>query len=198
MTTNEFTSIVSSDALESLFTKAHTQRSFEPEDVDRSAVDSVYDVIKWAPTAFNSSALRISVVESDDARAKLAAHMSPGNTPHVEAAPLVLVLSYDAEFTKGMAQMGTPADLVDSLSGNMDLAYQSALMQAAYLIVGLRAAGFHVGPMTGGNFDGIREDLLSDTNLHPFMVVVAGRKPTTAGFRPRKGRLPAEDAVNVL
>lgn len=198
MTTNEFTKLMPKESIDALFLEAHTQRSFQPEKLDRSVVDRVYDVIRWAPTAYNASAMRITVVESPQARERLVAHMSQVNKEHVKNAPLALVISYDRDFSTGMVEMGSPQQLADSLAGNDELALQTATMQVAYLILGLRGAGLHVGPMTGGDFNAIHDDLFQGTSLQPFMVLVVGSKPTDPGYRPRKGRLSAEQVVSVI
>lgn len=198
MSTNDFTTVMPKEAVEALFVEARTQRSFEPEKLDRSVVDKVYDLVKWAPTALNSSPMRVTVIESSDARDRIVERMAPVNKENVKNAPLLLVLSYDRDFPTGMVEMGSPQELAEKLVGNNELALQSATMQAAYLILGLRAAGLGACPMTGGDFEGIHADLFADSSLQPFMVFVAGSHPTEASDSPRKGRLSAKQAVSVL
>ncbi len=196
--TNSVPTSVSSEALASLFSDAHTQRTFVDEPVTIDDIRRVYDDVRWAPTAFNANALRLAVVNSDEARATLVKRMAAGNQPYVDAAPTVVVACWDENFGEGMLTMGTGPELVDMVSGNHQMARDAAMLQAGYTILALRAHGFHVGPMTGADFDGIDADLFADSSWHPFMVMVVGRTPTPEGTRPRQGRLESDVAVRDL
>ncbi|MDO5729822.1 MAG: malonic semialdehyde reductase [Actinomycetaceae bacterium] len=187
-----------SDVLQKIFVTARTQRSFNRKTVSMDRLHQAYDLIKWAPTAYNSSPLRIAVVTSSDKRETLASHMSPVNQQWVREAPVALILCADDEFTTGMKQMGSPEHLTTMLHGNGEIAASGALMQAAYLLIGLRAVGLDVGPMTGADFNAIDRDFFQDTSWRPFMVVVAGDEPTPQSERPRLNRLDTEDVFSVL
>ncbi|EFL27679.1 LOW QUALITY PROTEIN: putative NADH dehydrogenase/NAD(P)H nitroreductase, partial [Streptomyces himastatinicus ATCC 53653] len=47
-------------------------------------------------------------------------------------------------------------------------------LQAAYFLIGVRAAGLAAGPMTGYDADGLRKEFLDDDHA-PLMVVNIGR-----------------------
>lgn len=186
------------DALESIFVTARTQRSFSDEDVDMSRLHDAYDLLKWAPTAYNSSPLRIAVMSSPDAREKLIPHMSPVNQRWVREAPGVMILCSDDEYTTGMISMGSPDELTARLSGDREIAASGALMQAAYFLICLRGVGLQVGPMTGADFAAIDNEFFFETSWRPFMVFVVGEHPTTLSERPRLRRLSVEDVFSVF
>lgn len=81
-----------------LFREARTANTFTDEPVTEEQVQAIYDLVKYGPTAFNQSPLRVVLVRSDDARARLVKHMAEGNQPKTSTAPLVAILATDNEF----------------------------------------------------------------------------------------------------
>lgn len=181
-----------------VFTRMRTQRMFEQADIPIERLKDVYDTVRWAPTAYNSCPMRVSVVDSPTARETLIRHMNPVNQGSVRQAPAVVILSWDEDFPAGMSTMGAPESLTQTLSGRTDLAETAGFMQAAYFIIGLRAAGMNVGPMTGADFAGIEQDLFADSSWKPFMVLVIGESPKAGSERPRLTRLSADAVFNTL
>ena len=70
-----------------LFREAHTVRTFTDEPVTDEQIRAVYDLVKYGPTAFNQSPLRITLVRSPAAREHLLRHMIESNRPQTAAAP---------------------------------------------------------------------------------------------------------------
>jgi len=90
--------VLDDEAQDLLFREARTANAFTDEPVSDEQVRAIYDLVKWAPTAMNAQPLRLLVVRSDDARARLLGHMAPGNVAKTADAPLVVVLAYDTTF----------------------------------------------------------------------------------------------------
>ncbi|CAM5436462.1 hypothetical protein GCM10010299_09840 [Streptomyces tanashiensis] len=61
-------------------------------------VRAIYDLVKYAPTAFNQSPLRVVLIRSDEARERLVDLVDEGNRRKTAAAPLTAILSADNEF----------------------------------------------------------------------------------------------------
>ncbi|MDO5720705.1 MAG: malonic semialdehyde reductase [Actinomycetaceae bacterium] len=181
-----------------IFAHMRTQRLFEPADITPERLKAVYDIIRWAPTAYNSCPMRVSVVDSDWARETLIPLMNPVNQASVRQAPAVVILSSDEDFPAGMSAMGAPESLTQTLAGRTELAESASFMQAAYYIIGLRAAGMNVGPMTGADFAGIEQEFFAGTSWKPFMVLVIGEEPQAGSERPRLKRLSADAVFNTL
>ena len=72
----------------------------------------------------------------------------------------------------------------------------NAALQAAYFIVGVRAAGLAAGPMTGMDFAGLQKEFLDDDHT-PLMVVNIGKPGEDAWF-PRSPRLEYEQVVTTV
>jgi nitroreductase len=181
-----------STALDLLFRDAHTVHAFTDEQVTDEQVQAVYDLIKIAPTAFNQSPLRLTVVRSPEARQRLVQHMAEGNQAKTAAAPLAVILSADAEFHEELPRLfpAFPA-AKDAFFGERSVREQSAVlnaaMQAAYFIIGVRALGLAAGPMNGIDHAGIQKEFLDEDHF-PLMVVNIG-KPAADGHFPRSPRL---------
>ena len=72
----------------------------------------------------------------------------------------------------------------------------NAALQAAYFIIGVRAAGLAAGPMTGVDLAGVQKEFLDDDHT-PLMVVNVGRPGEDAWF-PRAPRLEYDQVVTAV
>ena len=61
-----------------LFREAQTANTFTDEPVTEEQVQAIYDLVKYGPTAFNQTPLRITLVRSAEARERLVQHMARG------------------------------------------------------------------------------------------------------------------------
>ncbi|MET9295107.1 malonic semialdehyde reductase [Streptomyces sp. NPDC003077] len=187
------------EAQDLLFREARTANTFTDEPVADEQIQAIYDLVKYGPTAFNQSPLRVVLVRSVEARARLVAHMAEGNRPKTAAAPLVAILATDHEFHEELPRLVPYApEAKDRYFSERSVREDSALLngalQAAYFLLGIRAAGLAAGPMTGYDADGIRKEFLDEDHA-PLMVVNIGRPGPNAWF-PRLPRLPYGDVVS--
>ena len=185
---------VDDDVADLLFREARTAAAFTPDEVTDEQIAAVYDLVKWGPTALNIIPLRLLVVRSPQARQRLAAHMSEGNRDRVLAAPVTLVLAADTGFHAHIPTLAPHmAALADSLEGQPEqresMARMNALIQAGYLIVGLRAAGLAAGPMGGMDADAIDDEFFADNGWKSLLVVNVGHVEGAGTHRPRAERL---------
>ncbi|GLW44741.1 putative NADH dehydrogenase/NAD(P)H nitroreductase [Streptomyces sp. NBRC 14336] len=184
-----------------LFREARTANTFTDEPVTDEQVQAIYDLVKYGPTAFNQTPLRITLVRSPEARERLVQHMAEGNQAKTATAPLVAILSADNEFHEELPQL-FPAfpQAKDAFFGERPVRERSATMnaalQAAYFIIGVRAAGLAAGPMTGLDFEGVRKEFLDDDHT-PLMVVNIG-KPGENAWYPRSPRLSYDEVVTTV
>ncbi|MBX9423152.1 MULTISPECIES: malonic semialdehyde reductase [Streptomyces] len=184
-----------------LFREARTANTFADEPVTDEQVQAIYDLVKYGPTAFNQTPLRITLVRSPEARERLVKHMAEGNRPKTASAPLVAILSADNEFHEELpALLPHFPQAKDMFFAERPVREQSAVLnaalQAAYFIVGVRAAGLAAGPMTGVDLSGLQKEFL-DADHTPLMVVNIGKPGEDAWF-PRSPRLSYEDVVTTV
>jgi len=194
--------VLDDEAQDLLFREARTANAFTDEPVSDEQVRAIYDLVKWAPTAMNAQPLRLLVVRSDDARARLLGHMAPGNVAKTADAPLVVVLAYDTTFhehlprvfphapqARGWFEGSETAD-----ASRLKTAEENAWLQAGTFIVGVRAAGLAAGPMGGFDRAGVDADFFPDGRWRSFLVVNVGY-PAAEAWRERLPRLDFEEAV---
>ncbi|WP_306317832.1 MULTISPECIES: malonic semialdehyde reductase [unclassified Streptomyces] len=184
-----------------LFREARTANTFSSEPVTDEQVAAIYDLVKYGPTAFNQSPLRITLVRSPEARERLVKHMAEGNQPKTAAAPLVAILSADHEFHEELPQLFPHAPAIkDMFFSERPVREQAgtlnATLQAAYFIIGIRAAGLAAGPMTGLDFAGVQKEFLDDDHT-PLMVINIGKPGEDAWF-PRSPRLEQEQVITTI
>ncbi|GAA2217774.1 malonic semialdehyde reductase [Promicromonospora sukumoe] len=185
-----------------LFRTARTVTTFAEAEVTDEQLAAVYDLVKWGPTAMNTSPLRMLVVRTPEARQRLVERVPEGNRERVANAPVTLVLAYDTDFHEHMDVLmphnpGARDMFAGDAGARAEMARTSALLQAGYLIVGLRAAGLAAGPMHG-TYDQIDAEFFAENGWKGFLVVnvsVADGADTT---RPRAPRLGFDDAAQVI
>ncbi|MFJ3101523.1 malonic semialdehyde reductase [Streptomyces sp. NPDC086835] len=184
-----------------LFREARTANTFADEPVTEEQVQAIYDLVKFGPTAFNQSPLRVVLVRSAEARERLVGHMAEGNQAKTASAPLVAILAADNEFHEELPSLLPHfPQAKDMFFSERPVREQAAglnaALQAAYFIVGVRAAGLAAGPMTGYDAAGIQKEFLDDDHT-PLMVVNIGKPGDDAWF-PRSPRLSYEDVVTTV
>ncbi|MEU8700595.1 malonic semialdehyde reductase [Streptomyces sp. NPDC048680] len=181
-----------------LFREARTANTFTDEPVTEEQVQAIYDLVKYGPTAFNQSPLRVILVRSDDARARLVTHMAEGNQAKTSTAPLVAILAADNEFHEELpALLPHFPQAKDAFFSERPVresaASLNAALQAAYFIIGVRAAGLAAGPMTGFDAAGIEKEFLDGD--HSLLMVVNIGKPGEDAWFPRLPRLAYDEAI---
>ncbi|MBO1752930.1 malonic semialdehyde reductase [Actinotalea sp. BY-33] len=201
--------VVSDEVLDLVFREARTVNTFSDEDVSDEQVREVWELVRWGPTAFNSLPMRMLLVRSTEARERLASHMSGSNAAKTLRAPLSIVLAADLDFHEHLPRLAPHlAALRDQLADAPDsrtaTSRDNTFLQAGYLVVGLRAAGLHVGPMTGFDAPGVDADLFAGSPWRSIMVLNVGAAPadhegfSTPATRDRQARLDFEDVARVV
>lgn len=192
---------ISAEVQDLLFRDAHTANAFSDAPVSDEQLRAVYELIKWGPTAMNAQPLRVVLVRSAEARARLIAHMSEGNRAKTLAAPLVAVLAADVDFHDEFHRTfpvfpGARDAFADEPARTASAVLNSSL-QIGYFLVGLRAAGLAAGPMGGFCADGMSQEFFPDGRHRALLVVNIGQ-PNEQSFRPRQPRLDYVDVVTTV
>ena len=189
-----------------LFLDARSALQFSPEPVPVDVIRDVYDLVRWAPTGFNTVPMRLVVAESGDARTRAIAHASAGNKPKLERAPLIVVAARDPGY-HAFAEQLVPGEAgrrererLESLVAHREKSsFMNGVLQMGYLIVGLRAAGLDVRPMAGFDKAGLDADLLAGTGWKSELVLAVGYPAEEGpGVDERWPRLSFEQAAKVL
>lgn len=182
-----------------LFREARTANSFSDEPVTDEQVETIYDLVKWAPTSMNNQPLRIVLVRSPEARARLVDLMFEGNRPKTETAPLVAILAADVDFHDELPSQfphfpGARDLFAADEAARESAAKLNAALQIGYFTMGVRAAGLAAGPMTGVDLAGVDREFFPDGRHRALVVMNIGRAGENAWF-DRLPRLAYDEVV---
>jgi 3-hydroxypropanoate dehydrogenase len=190
------------DAQDLLFRSARTASSFTSDDVTDEQVQAIYDLVQYGPTSMNAQPLRVVLVRSEAARSVVLPHLMEGNRAKTESAPLVAVLGYDVDFHEQLPTVfphnpGARAWLADAEDVRHRMGRDNAHLQAAYFLLGVRAAGLAAGPMGGYDAAGLDAALFPDGRTRSIMVVNIGL-PGPDAWLERLPRLDYSEVVSTL
>jgi 3-hydroxypropanoate dehydrogenase len=189
---------LAADAQDLLFREARTANTFADAPVTDEQIRDIYELVKYAPTSMNQQPLRIVLVRSPQARARLVTHMIDNNKPKTASAPLTAILAADLNFHEHLPKVFPHApDAKDYFADpdyRTDSARFNALIQVGYFILGIRAAGLAAGPMNGFDAAGLDQEFFPDGN-HSALVVVNIGIPGVDAWFPRSPRLSYDEVV---
>ncbi|MEX5271775.1 malonic semialdehyde reductase [Kocuria sabuli] len=176
-----------------LFREARTASEFLDEPVGEEQLRAIFELAKMGPTAMNIQPLRVTWIRSAEAKERLLPLMAEGNRAKTAGAPVVAVLSYDADWHEQLPALFPPAAAKQQMfAGNEELRARmgrdNAHLQAGYFVLAVRAAGLAAGPMGGFDAPGVDAEFHAGTSLRSLMVVNIG-----APAAPRHDRLPRLD-----
>lgn len=189
------------EALDQLFIRAHSAHAFSPAEITDTQIKELYDLFKWAPTAFNAQPARFVFVRSAASKEKLKATLSPGNVPQVESASVTAIIAYDTKFYEQLPTLFPVYDAKPIFENNSALAEEAAFrnstLQGAYLIAAARALGWDCGAMSGFDASALNAAFFPDGRVKANFLLNIGRAEPE-GVYPRNPRLAFEDAIQVL
>ena len=188
-------------ALDQLFRTARTQNAFQDRPVEDSQLRALYDLLKWAPTAANSTPARFVFVKSAEAKQKLAPALSEGNLAKTLAAPVTVIVGFDQDFHEKLPYLFPHTDAKawfdGPREGRHEAAFRNGTLQGAYLILAARALGLDAGPMTGFNSAKVDEAFFAGTAIKSDILVNLGHGDPASLF-PRSPRLGFDEAARIL
>lgn len=193
--------MLSKNELDKLFYEARTFNAFTDRRVEDDTIKSLYNLMKWGPTAFNCQPARYLFLKSKEERARLLPHMMEGNRVKTEKAPMTVIIAQDSQFYEFLPEQFPAMDMKSSMENNKDLAYSTAFrgssMQGAYFIIAARALGLDVGPMTGFNFEAVNKEFFSDGRWEVNFIANFGYGDVSGNY-PRGPRLDFDTVARIL
>lgn len=189
------------DYLASLFDDARTHRFFSDKPVPESLLKTLYDTVKFAPSASNTCPMRILFVTSDTAKDKLMEAVGDGNKPKVQTAPVIAVVAHDMEFYKHLGTLAPHLD-ADSFAAQGEdklrmQASNNAWLQGGYLILAARALGLDCGPMSGFNPGKVNQLFFADSSWRASFLLSLGYG-SGANIRDRAPRLGFDEVCEIV
>lgn len=183
-----------------LFTEARTQNGYLAQPVPDERLRELFDLLKWGPTAANSSPARFVFVRSAEARARLLDCMSPGNQQKVREAPVTVIIGMDMAFHEQLPKLFPHTDARSWFAGKPELIASTAMrnssLQGAYLILAARTLGLDCGPMSGFDAEKMDAAFWAGTPVRTNFVCTLG-VGDPAKLMPRSPRLSFDEACRL-
>ena len=192
---------VSNDALDQLLRQARTHSTWLPKRVPVELLREVYDLARMGPTSANSSPARFLFLESEAAKARLLPALAPLNVDKTKAAPVTVIVAWDAEFYEKLPQLFPHADMRSHFVGNQavidETAFRNSSLQGGYFILAARALGLDCGPMSGFDKAKVNAEFFPDGKWKANFLCNLGYGDRSKLF-PRNPRLEFDEACRVL
>ncbi|HNA19874.1 MAG TPA: malonic semialdehyde reductase [Agitococcus sp.] len=188
-------------ALNQLFTEARTFSAWQDKAVSTELLHQLYDLVKFAPTAANTTPARFVFVTSQEAKAKLKPALAEGNIDKTMQAPVTVIVAADYQFYEYLPVLFPHTDAKSWFVGNQaaidSTAFRNSSLQGAYLIMAARALGLDAGPMSGFNNQLVDELFFAGTQIKSNFLINLGYGDV-AKLHTRNPRLSFEQAAHIL
>ena len=188
-------------ALNQLFTEARTFSAWQDKAVSSELLHQLYDLVKFAPTAANTTPARFVFVTSPEAKAKLKPALAEGNIDKTMQAPVTVIVAADYQFYEYLPVLFPHTDAKSWFVGNQaaidSTAFRNSSLQGAYLIMAARALGLDAGPMSGFNNQLVDELFFAGTQIKSNFLINLGYGDV-AKLHTRNPRLSFEQAAHIL
>ena len=193
---------ISDQSLDQLFRKARTHSAWLPKPVPRELLREIYDLMRWGPTSANSSPARFVFLTTPEAKERLKPALSPSNVEKTMAAPVTVIIAWDAEFHAKLPKLFPHNPGMKMLfSGNAELSHETAFrngsLQGAYFILAARAFGLDCGPMSGFDQAKVNAEFFPDGKWKANFLCNLGYGDGSKLY-PRAPRLEFEEAATIL
>jgi 3-hydroxypropanoate dehydrogenase len=184
--------------LAQLFQEARTFSAWQARPVPEAAIEAAFALARLGPTSANCQPLRLVLVKSPEAKAKLLACVSTGNYRKVETAPVTAIVAYEVAFFDHLPRLYPHSDARSWFATNDALARETAFrnssLQGAYFILALRAQGLDCGPMSGFDADKVDAAFLPEGKWRANFLLNIGYGDRAA-LHPRLPRLEFDEAA---
>ena len=193
--------VLDESTVDRVFRDAHTAYAFTDEPVTEAELARIAELIAHPPTGMNTQPLRVVLVRSDEAKARLLPLLSEGNRAKAQAAPVVAILAADIDFHDELPRLvphrPDARERFADESAREHVAQFNATLQAGYFILAVRAAGLDAGPMGGFDRPGVDREFFADGRHRSILVVNVGHVAADGTF-PRSPRLRRDEVFTEL
>jgi 3-hydroxypropanoate dehydrogenase len=192
---------LSSEVLGQLFVDARTHHVWQDRPVTDFILRELYDLVKWAPTCVNGAPARILFIKSPLEKTKLLPCLVEKNVEKTRLAPVTAIIAYDLDWFEYLDVLSPHFDYKPMFKSNIALseatAFRSSSLQGAYLMIGARALGLDVGPMSGFNSEMVDEIFFKGTRWRTNFLCNLGYGDKSRLY-PRAPRLKFEEVCQII
>lgn len=192
---------IASESLDRIFREARTFPAWTKEKLSTELLREIYDLAKFGPTSMNTSPARFVFITTPEAKERLLPAIAPGNVGKVRAAPVTVIMAWDAVFYDQLPKLFPAMDGRPMFAGNPAMAEESAFrnstLQNGYFILAARALGLDCGPMSGFDAAKVNAEFFPDGKWKANMLCNLGFGDREK-LHPRNPRLSFGEACVVL
>jgi 3-hydroxypropanoate dehydrogenase len=153
------------------------------------------------PTSANASPARFVFLTTPEAKERLRPVLAPLNVAKTMAAPVTVIVAWDAEFYEKLPQLFPHADMRSHFVGNETLveetAFRNSSLQGAYFMIAARALGLDCGPMSGLDAEKLNAEFFPEGKWKANFICNLGYGDSSKLF-PRNPRLEFDEAARVI
>ncbi|MCK5423993.1 MAG: malonic semialdehyde reductase [Emcibacter sp.] len=194
--------ILSDRDLDVIFRGARSSKGWLKSPVSDVTIRAIYDLLSWGPTSFNCSPARFVIVQSDDAKQKLANCAMDSNKDRILAAPFTVIVGRDAKFYEKLPDLfKSNPGAKDFFTGNEKLteetSFRNSSLQGGYMIIAARALGLDCSPMSGFNPKAVNEAFFKGSNNSVNFICSMGYGDP-AGLSGPDRRLSFDEACEIV
>ena len=192
---------VNDEALDTIFRAARTHNKWLDKPVSPTLLMAIYDLMRWGPTAANTSPARVVFVVSKEAKKRLKPHLGATNVDKTMTAPATAIIGHDLDFARHVPKLfphnpGAKDWFKDSVFAERT-AFRNASLQGGYFIVAARALGLDCGPMSGFDNEGVDREFFAGTATRSNFLCNLGYGDP-AGLHERGPRLCFDEACKIV
>jgi len=164
--------------LRELFYDARSRNEWKKERLPDDLWRELYDVLKMGPTSANVSPARFIFCVNDEAKARVAGHMSATNAAKSVDAAAIVIVAHDLAFADKMPELfphnpGARHWFADPQTRE-ETAFRNGTLQGAYLMMAARAMGLDCGPMSGFDRAALDKDFFAGSELRSNFLCALG------------------------
>jgi len=165
--------------LDTIFRSARSVKAFTDQPVSDITIRAIYDLMRWGPTSFNCAPARFVMVQSDEAKQKLADCAIDSNKDKILNAPVTAIIAQDLKFYEKLPDLykalPTAADFfVNDAELASVTAFRNSSLQGAYLMIAARALGLDCCPMSGFDNAAVDEAFFAGTDVKSNFICALG------------------------
>ena len=195
-------SLLSQQALDTLFFQARTHNEWLDKPVDDALLQRVWELARMGPTSANCSPMRIVFVKSPEAKARLQPALMESNRAKTLAAPVTAIFGNDSRFYDLLPKLFPHTDARAWFAGPgkeevaATTAFRNGTLQAAYFMLAARALGLDCGPVSGFDNAVVDRAFFPDGRIKSNFICNLGHGNSGRLF-PRSPRMEFQEACSV-
>ena len=190
-----------SDKIKEIFVEPQTCYKFTEKGVANDTLNELYNLVKWGPTSFNSSPMRLKFLKSNTSKDKLSKLVSDDNISKVINAPVCTIIGMDIEFWRDLPKNYLREDAKQYFENDIEksrvTAFRNSSLQGGYFIKAANSLGLSVGPMSGFSNEEVDKAFFNSSTTKSNFLCNLGYA-AEGGFFKRAPRYEFSDIAEII